>query len=267
MSILDVSDSFPDFLGNPKERLKLEKCEKDVAQEADIVFATADVLYERFRKYNFNTFHVPNGVDFDKYLNAKMPLDTDLIGRVNRISSSKVVGYQGAISSWFDFDLVEEVVRSNPELLFLFVGMVDIRVKHEFSRILKHANARYLGAIDPDALPWVISKMDVGIIPFKINDLIKATNPIKLYEYLAAGKPVLATSMPEVMKYHKNGIVSTAESPHTFSMILRDMVASSKNPDHVKERMKIASLNSWEVRFRQVMTIVDKLASSICQDS
>lgn len=259
-TILDVSDSFPDFFTDPEVRKRLERAERTVAARADVVLATAEVLYDKFKTYNQKTFMIKNGVDLSRYQNMAIPSDPVLAQKMEAAGRAKVVGYQGGIASWFDFDLMEKVARNNPDFSFLFVGMVDVRVRREFGRLCHNRNVHYLGAVGPDVLPWVLSKIDIGIIPFKINDLIRATNPIKLYEYLAAGKPVVATPMQEVMRYEAKGIVSTARDPEVFSASLREMEALSGDPSARRQRLKIAEENSWEARFKNLLEVAPWLA-------
>jgi glycosyltransferase involved in cell wall biosynthesis len=259
-TILDVSDSFPDFFTDVKMRQRLEAAERQLSEKADVVFTTAQVLYDKFRAYNPRTYLIRNGVDVNRYRSITRPSDLALTEKIEAIGASKVVGYQGSISSWVDFDLLEGVIAKTPELSFLFVGMVDLRARRDFRRLVRHRNFHYLGAVSPDALPWVLSKIDVGIIPFKINDLIRATNPIKLYEYLAAGKPVVATPMPEVMRYEAKAIVATTSDPEAFATSLREMAAFSADPAALAERLRIADENSWESRFKKILEYVPEIS-------
>lgn len=260
--ILDVSDSFPDFFTDPAVRKRLETAEKTVAAQVDVVLATADVLYNKFKAYNPRTFLIKNAVDLSRYQNIMPPSDPVLRKKLDTAGQAKIIGYQGGIASWFDFDLMHHVIRKNPEFIFLFAGMVDVRARKEFGRISHYRNVLHLGAVDPDVLPWVLAKIDVGIIPFKINDLIRATNPIKLYEYLAAGKPVVATPMLEVMRYEAKGIVATAEDPEAFSRSLREMAALSEDPPSRQERLMIARDNSWDARFQKILEHIPELSTA-----
>jgi glycosyltransferase involved in cell wall biosynthesis len=258
-TILDVSDSFPDFFTDANMRHRLEVAERQLSEKTDVVFTTAQVLFDKFRAYNPRTYLIRNGVDVARYRNISRPSDHTLAEKVEAISASKVVGYQGSISSWVDFDLLDDVIAKTPDLSFLFVGMVDVRARRDFRRLYRHRNFHYLGAVSPDALPWVLSKIDIGIIPFKINDLIRATNPIKLYEYLAAGKPVVATPMPEVMRYEAKAVVATAAEPEAFAALLRQMAAFPADPAARAERLKIADENSWESRFKKILENVPEI--------
>ncbi len=259
MKILDVSDSFPDFFTDERQRRKLEAAEKSAAENVDVVLTTAEILYDKFRVYNRRTYLIKNAVDLTRYENIADPSDAALLHRLEKISSSKVIGYQGGIATWFDFDLAEHVISKMPDFSFLFVGMVDLHVRKDFGRLGRYPNFHYIGAVGPDLLPWILTKIDVGIIPFKINDLIRATNPIKLYEYLAAGKPVVATPMVEVMRYEGRGVVATAQDPDAFAAKLREMAALSSDASYRRERLRIAGENSWKARFEKLLEYIPDL--------
>jgi glycosyltransferase involved in cell wall biosynthesis len=258
-TILDVSDSFPDFFTDPAQRQRLEVAERTVAEKVDVVLTTAQVLFDKFKSYNPRTFLLRNAVDLSRYRSVGPPADPAITEKVEAIGGPGIVGYQGAISSWCDFELLESVLEKTPDLSFLFVGMVDVRVRKDFQRFTRRRNFHYIGAVNPGVLPWVLSKIDVGIIPFRINDLIRATNPIKLYEYLAAGKPVVATPMPEVMRYQTRGVVATTEDADAFAIYIREMIALSSDPAAREARLKIAEENSWEARFRKLLEYVPEL--------
>ena len=262
-TVLDVSDSFPDFFTDVNMRQRLEAAERKLSESVDVVFTTAQTLYDKFRTFNPRTFLIRNGVDVSRYKSVVRPPGRKFAEKIEAFGNAKVIGYQGAVFTWFDFDLMENVVQRLPDFAFLFVGMVDIRMRKKFDRFLRHRNVRYIGAVSPDVLPWVLSKIDVGIIPFTVNDLIKATNPIKLYEYLAAGKPVVATPMPEVMRYEAKGIVATAADPDAFAASLREMAALSADPSAREDRLRIARENSWESRFRKILEYVPELGETI----
>lgn len=260
IKILDVSDSFPDFFADVKLRQRLEAAERQLSEKVDVVLTTAQVLYEKFKNYNPRTFLIRNGVDVSQYRRIVRPKDKSVTDKVEAIDGLGIVGYQGSISTWCDYDLLSSLLEKTPDFSYLFVGMVDVKARRYFQILKRHRNFRYLGAVNPGVLPWVLSKIDVGIIPFKINELIRATNPIKLYEYLAAGKPVVATPMPEVMRYEAKGVVTTAADPDAFAASLREMVVFSADPTAREERLRIADENSWESRFKKIMEYVPEIS-------
>jgi len=108
-------------------------------------------------------------------------------------------------------------------------------------------------------LPGIIKAFDACIIPFKLNDLTASANPVKLYEYLAAGKPVVSTPIPEVLVY--KDVVRIAKGPEEFIRALEKAI-SENSPEDVQERLRVARENSWEVRIEQMESIIEKALAS-----
>jgi len=155
-----------------------------------------------------------------------------------------LVGYFGAISNWFDFGLIINVARLLSEVQFVLVGPVYCKTRHVWPE-----NVSLIGEKPYIELPNILKECDCCIIPFVINDLTNATNPIKLFEYFAAGKPVVSTPLPEVFKYRSIGVLETAETPEEYAAAIQRCIELSQNATLVKERNAIVQNNSWEIRF------------------
>ena len=208
------------------------------------------------RDSNSNTLLLKNGVDISIYDEVYSKAKDQFNKKFPQFKGKKIVGYHGAISWWFDFSLMQYVIEESKDLTFVFVGMIDVIVRKEFSKILNYPNVFYLGVAQQKLLPYFISLFDVGIIPFKINKLTVATNPIKLYEYLAMGKPVVSSALPEVFLYEKEGIVKIAKDFSEFNFSLKEMIKYSKDPSLIQKRRKIAYENSWESKFEILKSLL-----------
>ena len=129
--------------------------------------------------------------------------------------SVKTIGYLGALDAWFDVDSVAQMARDHPEWKFVLVGRM------EDQRILKlneYANVVFVGEVPHSEIAAHLADWDVAMIPFLVNDLTVATNPIKLYEYFSAGLPVVSSRLPEVELYPD--LVYIADTPQEFSSAL-----------------------------------------------
>jgi glycosyltransferase involved in cell wall biosynthesis len=144
---------------------------------------------------------------------------------------------------WFDADLVGKVADKLRDWQIDLIGPHQLSAAQ--SKALNRSNIRLLGRKDYLELPSLLAAADVAMIPFVINDLIRGTSPIKLYEYLAAGVPVVATPMPEVLPYTETGVVACAEGPTEFARAVKDLAATA-NPERCQE---IARESSWDARF------------------
>src|SRR5206468_2351160 len=142
---------------------------------------------------NSNCILIPNAVDFDHFRSAASEPPEDL-----KQLQKPVIGYYGAISEWFDVDLIYDLATSRPNWNFFLIG-------HTFGsnlNALHNLNNVHLTEEKPyTVLPDYLHAFDVCIIPFKKTPLTDATNPVKMFEFLSAGKPVVATDLAELRNY------------------------------------------------------------------
>ncbi len=166
-----------------------------------MVLATAHVLFEEAIRVRPDALLVPNGVDYEHFARVKREArgtpPTDLAPIVDR--GRPIIGYHGALARWFDYDLVAEVARRRADLSFVLIGS-DFDFTLRETRLLSLPNVTWLGARPYADLPRYLAWMDAGIIPFQLNAVTHATSPIKLFEYMAAGLPVVITPMDESMR-------------------------------------------------------------------
>ncbi|MDY0169842.1 MAG: glycosyltransferase [Thermoguttaceae bacterium] len=169
--------------------------EEALCRRADLVVTTSGPLYESRKAWNPNTILVPHGVDYDHFARALAddlpePADLSAIPRPR-------LGFFGLLRDWVDLDLLAEVARRRPDWHVVLLGgsTVDLAAYRPI------ANMHFLGPKPYADLPAYCRGFDVGLIPFKLNALTRAVNPIKLREYLAAGLPVVSTPLPEVERY------------------------------------------------------------------
>ncbi len=157
-----------------------------------------------------------------------------------------VVGYYGAIAEWFDLDLVIKAARHYPEWNFVLVGAVTDQDTEEAASL---PNVRFTGEVPYKDLPGYLYAFDVCMIPFKICELTLCTNPVKVYEYCAAGKPVVSSSMPELMEiddivYVADGCIEFIEK---LALAMKE-VREEKNGPLATRRAQWARQNDWHER-------------------
>lgn len=246
--VYDCLDNFASF---HQGRRSILDAERALASESDVVFATADELFERMCKLNPNTFRLPNGADFEHFSPAaggRIPSPPDI-----EYIKKPILGYVGEIAWWFDFDLVRDLATQNPAWSIVLIGQAHEARANELARL---PNVHMPGRKPYSELPAYLSRFDVCLLPFKINDLTSAVNPVKLYEYLAAGKPVVSTPMREVLKYRD--VVSVAE-PGEFSAAVSSALRRGNEPALVQRRQEVARRNSWEARVTEILRVLDPL--------
>lgn len=163
----------------------------------------------------------------------------------------RVLGYFGALHTWFDVDLVEAVARRFPDCLLLLIGRDSAGVGEKLAAL---PNVRLTGEVPYSNLPVYLHGFDVGLLPFRVTPLTQATNPVKVYEYLSAGKPVVAVDLPEMQAFA--GLVRTASSTEGFleqvDAALRNLEADGAGQQE-ERRGAFAASQTWAHRAQELM--------------
>ena len=234
---LDDHDNFPWVTG--ARRTAVAQYERSLGEWADRIWVVSRRLEEKLSPlFGRKIEYIPNGVDYEHFQRVPQLRPVGPKGRPR-------LGYIGTLHNWFDAALVRGVADVLKNWRIVLVGPNFL--SSEELRLLGAANIQYAGRISYDRLPEFMATLDVAMIPFKLTKLIEATNPVKLYEYLASGVPVVATPMPEVVPFAETGVVVCRETVEGFSDAVLDL-ASSHRPARCQE---IAKLHSWAARFEK----------------
>lgn len=238
-----------------QRRALLEQNHARGLEEATLVACVAQRLHQRALQRRPDALYLPNGVDFDRFANDSAPLPEDLAGLLE--SKKPIAGYYGALAEWFDYELLDSVAQHRQDWNFLLIGpMYDQSLLSQ--PILTRSNVTWLGPREYHTLPGYLGAFDVATIPFRINDITLATSPLKLYEYFAAGKPVITTPMPECQAFSEVHIVRTLED---FSAALDRAKQEGRDP-RFRERLRLlARANSWTERVRLVLEQLARASS------
>jgi glycosyltransferase involved in cell wall biosynthesis len=182
---------------------------------------------------------VPNGADVEHFSRPAAPAD-ELTGL-----DRPVIGFVGGLSQWVDIGLVRELALRRPSAAFVLVGPIGTDV----SAIQDLPNVQLLGSRPYAALPSLLAAMDVALIPFKRDPVTYHADPIKAYEYLAAGVPVVATDMPALRRLQH--VLRLASSTESFLAQI-DAALSEGRDARRADRQIEAARHSWQDRFSQV---------------
>ena len=239
-------DDFAAFAGFDK--ILITRLEDQTISASDVVITTSARLYERCKERNPNTHLVPHGVDFDHFA-AAADIPPDGVPDDVRHVPRPVFGYIGLLSDYVDVKLLGWAARRKPEWSFVLIGDVrcDVRAIQGLS------NVHLLGGRPYDSLPSYCSHIDVGLIPFCMNRLTRAVNPIKLREYLAAGLPVVSAPLPEVLRYAPS--VHTAESLDEFIRACSAALAMAGDGNR-RARQELVRSESWCSRVQLLSDII-----------
>lgn len=235
--IYDCMDEWENFPGIKPPLLEMET---KLVERCNLLVVTAQRLFDKWLPYHRPMILARNAADYDFYQERLQP--NGLLNGVSR----PVVGYFGAIADWFDVDLLADVAQSRPDYNFILLGGVfDVDV----SRLHRLPNVRMLGQQPYETMPQYLYNFDVCVIPFKINPITEATDPVKLYEYLSGGKPVVSVALPELTAYRDHLYI--AETASDFAKKI-DRAISEDNPDLAERRKQIARCHTWESRYKQI---------------
>ncbi len=252
--IYDCVDDHAAFTGTHSKKT-LDTMERELMQKADVSFATATQLMKDRSGWSGNFHLIPNGAEYEHFapaVNKLYPLPQDISDL-----APPIIGFVGGISDWINIELIAETAALLPDYQFVLIGPIDTDVT-----ILKQQpNITLLGPKHYDNLPQYLSHFDVCLIPFRINKLTASVNPIKMYEYLAAGKPIAATPMPEVIRFESViRIAATAQETADTITELLQLANSEASVAAVAERQQLALENSWDARWQAVLSRLSHLS-------
>ncbi|MDD5317645.1 MAG: glycosyltransferase [Candidatus ainarchaeum sp.] len=232
--VYDMVDEVGEFAESPSY---FTSGEGYLLENADLVLATAKPLFERARKFNRNAALVPNGVDYGMFAAARgrlgRPRDMPKPGK-------PVIGYYGAIWNWFDLDLLEFAARARPRYNFVLIGTLYEPYRKRIERL---RNVHYLGEKPYAELPRYLANFDVATILFRESRLTKSVNPVKVFEYLAGGKPVVSTHLPELEGFPGVALAGDREE------FVRGLDEALKSKPDLKEIDGFLEDKTWDSRF------------------
>ena len=254
--ILEICDDTPEFFArDPKKYNQVKKNEDELMKRADVVFTISDYLKQKKEGTSFDIKVVRNGVaveDFISVPNLEKKSSDELFH-----VKTPIIGYAGAISHWFDFDLVVGLAINHSNFSFVYLGRISDDNKPVIKKLERYENIHFLGEKVYADLPQYLKYFDIGIIPFKIDELTNSVNPIKLYEYLAAGIPTISTPLPEVKLYKTGGLIETPESLEAWNDSIKGILNSSSRQSIVKRCQSLAKHNSWHSRVEEASGYIE----------
>ena len=165
----------------------------------------------------------------------------------------KIICYYGALAKWFDYELINKVAKTYSNYAIVLIG-IEYDDSLRASNILSNSNIYFLGKIDYKNLIQYSSLADLLIIPFIINEITQSTSPVKLFEYMAAQKPILTTAMKECQKYKS---VNIANSHEDFINMIPNVIELSKNVSYLKLLNKEASENTWYKKANEILNMLE----------
>lgn len=210
------------------------------------VFASSQYLYDHTSQAKAPRFIVRNGTESAAFASA----------RSEAHSGKKIIGYYGAVADWFDADLVLYAAKQLPDCRFVIVGNCDSKVA---AKLGAQSNMEFVGEVPYNQLTGWLKTFDVCLIPFKASlSLIKATNPVKFYEYLSAGKKVVTTEIAELMSF-RDQYVLMSNDPDGFTNAIKRCLDGTDGLASEENRISFGKANDWSERATVIRTEAAKV--------
>lgn len=225
--------------------------ERRLLAKSDAVVVTSQWLHDMAMGHNSNVHLIRNAAEFERFSVRPSNVFADSRGR-------RVIGYIGAIGSWMDIDLLDQIASAFPQCLLLLVGADEAGVR---KRLVDRDNVILTGELSYMELPRYLYGMDVCVLPFRVVPLTLATNPVKVYEYLAAGKQVVAVALPELEQF--GNLVAIASTHNEFIELVKQVLA---NPYRGSQgvRQAFAERNTWRDRVFEFEALLTTIMEEPC---
>lgn len=240
--VYDCIDYHDGFGNNSAGILALEK---RTISEVDKLITTSAWLDAHVAGGRGDKLVLRNACDFHHFFKAPA-----VVFRSPR--NRKIIGYIGAIASWLDIDLIRRIAESFPECCVLMVGADTVGAQRSLVNL---DNIRFVGEAAYGNLPFYLHGFDVAILPFKVLPLTLATNPVKVYEYLSAGKPVVTVNLPEMQFFEE--CVDVADNSDRFIELLAKRLQHDDDISEVEKRKRFASRQTWAERCSALIRFVE----------
>ena len=247
----DAIDNWVEHEGMKAYHVAAKKGYEKMRKRANLIFCGSKSMQSYLQGDGTKVHWIPNGVDLDFFQpkpNSKN-IPRDLMG----ISRPRI-GYAGMMDKRMDVDLTRFVAASLPNFNFIFVGPI-YDSKHIKGKLSKLSNVYFLGHKRYEEMSNYINSFDVCIIPHKVNKYTDGMNPLKLYEYLACGKPVVSTPVAGTELFQS--VIRVAETKESFVMAIQKSLAN--DAEQIIERRNAVKGYSWTSRVEEMMTQVSRI--------
>ncbi|MEJ7616524.1 MAG: glycosyltransferase [Pyrinomonadaceae bacterium] len=246
--VYDCMDELSAFKNAP---IALREREAELFSRADVVFTGGQSLYEAKRHQHPNVYAFPSSVETAHFASARH-LTEDPVDQVG-IPHPRI-GFYGVIDERFDIALLKGVAEARPEWHWVVVGPI---VKINPADLPKLENVHYLCSKSYQELPAYLAGWDVAVLPFARNESTRFISPTKTPEYLAAGKPVVSTSIRDVVRpYQELGLARIADAPEEFIAAIEAALGEDAT-ERIRRADKFLAQNSWDRTWRQMSQLID----------
>ena len=242
-TVYDCVDRHSAYPGHIDPKV-VDEMEEDLARSCGCVFATAQGLYDRLKEFNGNTHLIPNGCAFELFHTA---------ASMEKEGVCPHFGFVGMLQECLDYDCIKAVAKDFPDGKVTLIGRTLPGVDMSWTQ--EYPNIEMAGLVPQPQLPERIKDFDLCLNVFADNELSRDVSPLKFYEYLATGKPVVSTLVPlQVLDYAD--CIYLAETPAEFVTRCREALAETPDSPKREARIEAARRNSWDEKVGEMKEIL-----------
>jgi len=255
--IFDTVDNWAEHKAYTKlvKKNKIINNYKKISQKADLIFTVSEELVDLYTGFGRegNVHWIPNGVDFAHFN------DPELINKRNLLSDieTSIIGYLGTIESRVDIDLIQSIAKQHSDKTIALCGPIWADVQEEIEKKLKPLQNVIIsnGRIHYDLAPSVINEFDVAIIPHKINKFVNSMNPMKMYDYLACGKPIVSTPGAGIDMF--SDLIYIAKNAAEFNRQIQTAL-DEDSATKEQQRRDAAQKHNWSTTVQTMLSLIEK---------
>nr|WP_320193804.1 glycosyltransferase [uncultured Desulfobacter sp.] len=240
-------DDFSEWPGHDKQLII--EMEKSLISKSDLFFATADTLFTKLKKYGKPVFSFSHGVDVELFSNLP-DRNHHWLDNIPR----PIVGYFGLFDDRSDQKLLADTAKNHPDVSFVITGNVVTDV----TLLEKEPNVYFTGPVPYQSLPAIVAGWDICMLPYKMNALTESINPLKLKEYIATGKPVISTPLPEVVSLSQWIHIHSGQDE--WRKAITQILSGKELTGNCEERRQFIHEHSWE---NKALFMLDKIFAQI----
>ena len=246
VKVYHVSDLFTDDLYTSNHHLNHQR-EKRVSDESNLLICVSKELHLRKQSQRGNVFYIQHGVDFELFRKAAQKVE-----RIKELADipRPIAGYFGTMTAHNDIELLLWCARNLSDVSFVFAGQIT---GGDYSELDKLDNVYFLGQLSYEKIPWLCACFDVCMLQWKMNEWIRCCNPLKMFEYMASGKPIVSVPIGEAIQY--SDVVSIAHNKEEFAQKIQWELQNDTS-ERVRKRIEIAREHSWDKHVERISELI-----------
>lgn len=227
--------------------------EKKVSAAADVIICVSKELYARKKQDYQNVKYLPHGVDFEAFHAAAIE---NRVSEIVRDIPHPIAGYFGTLTGSNDIALWEYCASQMPDVSFVLAGRVT---GGDYSKLLAMKNVYMPGFVPYEQVPALCASFDVCMLNWKMSPWIRSCNPLKMFEYMASGNPIVSVAIQEAEQY--NEMISIASDQEAFCRLLQ-WELTHDTPERSQKRIEIARQHDWRQKVSDLSDIIEETLKS-----